>query len=121
MDAGARSAGAAVRGCAEVAAEDPGGKGPRRGEAEEVQYTRILPGKTDRQPSPRDVLLAVHRALQEKGYDPIRQIAHYLLSGEPAYITAHQGARSLITRCERDEILEELVAFYLAHLGGGRG
>ncbi len=92
------------------------GREPAGRESEDAQFTRILPGKTDRQPSPHDVLLAVHRALQEKGYDPIRQIAHYLLSGEPAYITAHQGARSLITRCERDEILEELVGFYVAQL-----
>ena len=90
----------------------------RRVDGDEGQYTRILPGKSDRQPSPRDVLVAVHHALQEKGYDPIRQIAHYLLSGEPAYITAHAGARSLITRCERDEILEALVAFYLSHRDG---
>ena len=97
-------------------AENHRGGQPRSGDGEETQFTRILPGKSDRQPSPHDVLLAVHRALQEKGYDPIRQIAHYLLSGEPAYITAHQGARSLITRCERDEILEELVGFYVSHL-----
>jgi uncharacterized protein (UPF0297 family) len=85
----------------------------------DVQHTRALPSKGGQQPAPRDILLAVHRALQEKGYDPIRQIAHYLLSGEPAYITAHLGARSLITRCERDEILEELVRFYLERQAGG--
>jgi uncharacterized protein (UPF0297 family) len=82
------------------------------------QRTRVLAGKAASRPSPSDVLLAVHAALKEKGYDPIRQIAHYLLSGEPAYITAHQGARSLITRCERDELLEELVRSYLERHGG---
>jgi uncharacterized protein (UPF0297 family) len=66
----------------------------------------------------REVLLRVYRALQEKGYDPIGQIAHYLLSGEPTYITGHQNARSLMTRLERDEIIAELVRAYIARLTG---
>lgn len=77
--------------------------------------TRVLRLREGRAGTARQVLLTVHRALQEKGYDPIRQIAHYLLTGEPAYITAHQNARALITQVERDEILEELVRFYLSH------
>jgi uncharacterized protein (UPF0297 family) len=64
-----------------------------------------------------EVLLRVYRALQEKGYDPVRQIAHFLLSGEPAYITAHQGARSLVAQLERDEVIEELVRVYLGQIG----
>jgi uncharacterized protein (UPF0297 family) len=64
-----------------------------------------------------DVLLRVYRALQEKGYDPLRQIAHFLLSGEPAYITAHQNARSLVARLERDEVIEELLRVYLRQIG----
>lgn len=63
--------------------------------------------------SARDVLLTVYDALQEKGYNPINQIVGYLLSGDPAYIPRHQNARSLIGKCERDELIEELVRFYL--------
>lgn len=63
--------------------------------------------------SPGDVLRKVHIALKEKGYSPIDQIVGYLLSGDPTYITSHQGARNLIRRLERDELLEELVRFYL--------
>lgn len=66
----------------------------------------------------RGVLLRVYRALQEKGYDPIGQIAHYLLSGEPTYITGHQGARALMTRLERDEVIAELVRAYIRSLTG---
>ena len=39
--------------------------------------------------------------------------AHDIMSGDPTYITSFQGARSLICRLERDEILEELVRSYL--------
>lgn len=61
----------------------------------------------------RDILHQVYNALIEKGYNPINQLVGYLLSGDPAYITSHGNARSLIRRLERDEILEELVKNYL--------
>lgn len=76
--------------------------------------TRILGGrKADPRSSTREVLAHVYRSLQEKGYDPVRQIAYYLLTGEPAYITAHQNARTLMATLERDEVMEELVRKYL--------
>lgn len=62
---------------------------------------------------PKDVLLQVYSALKEKGYNPVNQIVGYILSGDPTYITSHKNARSLITKLERDELLEELVCFYL--------
>jgi len=63
----------------------------------------------------RDILLNVYEALKEKGYNPINQLVGYLISGDPAYITGHNNARSMIRRLERDELLEELVKFYLEH------
>lgn len=63
----------------------------------------------------RDILNTVYKSLNEKGYNPINQIVGYLLSGDPAYITSHGNARSLIRRLERDELLEELVKHYLNH------
>lgn len=65
--------------------------------------------------SPKEVLLTVYDALQEKGYNPINQIVGYLLSGDPAYIPRHNNARSLIRKRERDELIEELVRSYLQH------
>lgn len=61
----------------------------------------------------RKVLLAVYEALKEKGYNPMNQLVGYLISGDPAYITNYQNARSLIRQVERDELLEELVSSYL--------
>lgn len=63
--------------------------------------------------SPRELILSVHRALKEKGYNPISQIVGYIMSGDPSYITAHNGARTLIQKLETDEILEELVKYYV--------
>ncbi len=61
-----------------------------------------------------DVILTVHKALSEKGYNPIYQIVGYLLSGDPTYITSHNNARTLIRKLERDELLEELVKAYVS-------
>ena len=62
---------------------------------------------------PSEILVSVYKALREKGYNPINQIVGYLLSGDPSYITSHNNARSLIRKMERDELLEELVKYYV--------
>ncbi|MUK87019.1 IreB family regulatory phosphoprotein [Ornithinibacillus sp. L9] len=61
----------------------------------------------------KEILMTVHEALQEKGYNPINQIVGYLLSGDPAYIPRYKDARNLIRKVERDEVIEELVKYYL--------
>ena len=60
-----------------------------------------------------DILNQVYQAMTEKGYNPVNQIVGYIMSGDPTYITSHKGARSLIMKVERDEILEELMAVYI--------
>lgn len=61
----------------------------------------------------KEIIRFVHDALTEKGYHPINQMIGYLLSGDPTYITTHKDARKVIRRVERDEILEELLDYYL--------
>ena len=60
-----------------------------------------------------EVLARVYEALTEKGYNPINQIVGYIMSGDPTYITSHKGARSLIMKVERDELVEELLTEYI--------
>ena len=67
----------------------------------------------DKEKEARNILFTVYEALKEKGYNPINQLVGYILSGDPTYITNHQNARSVIRRLERDELLEEIVNFYL--------
>jgi len=59
------------------------------------------------------ILDTVYHALTEKGYNPVNQIVGYIMSGDPTYITNHQGARSLIMKVERDELVEELLVEYI--------
>lgn len=61
----------------------------------------------------REIFNIVDDALMEKGYDSISQIVGYIISGDPTYITSHNNARGLIRKFDRDELLEELVRFYL--------
>ena len=43
----------------------------------------------------------------------MNQIVGYIMSGDPTYITSHKGARSLIRKVERDEIIEWLLEDYI--------
>lgn len=78
-----------------------------------LQNTMYFKVNKEDELNPRDVLRTVYQALEEKGYNSINQLVGYLISGDPAYITSHNQARSLIRRVERDDLIEELVVNYL--------
>ena len=83
------------------------------GNMRDTQYFQTV---QDKKMEVSDVLEQVYVALTEKGYNPVNQIVRswgYIMSGDPTYITSHKGARSLIMKVERDEILEELMAVYI--------
>ncbi len=61
----------------------------------------------------RQILLLAQDALDERGYNAINQLSGYLITNDPAYISSHKNARSIIQSVERHEIIEELVRFYL--------
>lgn len=75
--------------------------------------TRQFSIRSDASKTAEEIIMTVYQALKAKGYDPITQIVGYILSGDPTYITSYNQARSLIRRLERDEILEELVRYYV--------
>ena len=78
-----------------------------------INVTKIQPEMTQPDSEAGIVLKNVYQALSEKGYNPINQIVGYIMSGDPTYITSYQGARSMIMRVERDEIVEELLRCYI--------
>lgn len=63
--------------------------------------------------SKEETIKQVVKALEEKKYNVVDQLTGYLLSGDPTYITSHNNARNLITIYEREDLLEEIVTFYL--------
>jgi uncharacterized protein (UPF0297 family) len=78
-----------------------------------LDFTMKFDGITEDKMKVSEVLEIVHEALVEKGYNPINQITGYILSGDSSYITSHKNARSIIKKFERDEILEEVITYYL--------
>ena len=67
-----------------------------------TQYFRTKP---DQELEVKEILDLVYNAMEEKGYNPVNQIV--------AYITSHKGARSMIMKVERDELVEELLTEYI--------
>lgn len=88
---------------------------------QEISNTQYFKAQKEDKQDVKDVIEEVYRALTEKGYNPVSQIVGYVMSGDPTYITSHRGARSLIMKVERDEIMEELLKDYIKnHFGGDR-
>ena len=81
---------------------------------ENTKNTVLFTPHNEKQSEMSQVMSEVYKALKEKGYDPLSQLVGYVMSGDPTYITSYKNARSMITRLERDEIIEELFAFYIA-------
>ena len=77
--------------------------------------TQFFQVESGPQISAKDILEIVYKALSEKGYNPVNQIVGYIMSGDPTYITSHKGARSMIMKMERDELVEEMLKTYIEH------
>ncbi len=82
------------------------------------QYNETLKisNEKDNSQKVKEIMAVVYDALKQKGYDPLNQIVAYLMSGDPTYITGYNNARILISRLERDEIMEEFTKEYLKTL-----
>ena len=59
------------------------------------------------------ILIDVYDALEDRGYNPIKQLVGYLLSGDPGYISSHLEARRKISQVDRSKILEVLIRNYI--------
>jgi len=75
--------------------------------------TMMFKVEKDKGVETRQILMTIYQALKEKGYNPINQIVGYILSGDPTYITNHKNARSIVRKLERDELLEEILRYYI--------
>ena len=83
----------------------------------DLSNTQFYQVESGQQIQAKDILEIVYKALSEKGYNPVNQIVGYIMSGDPTYITSHNGARSLIMKMERDELVEEMLKTYIEHNG----
>lgn len=79
----------------------------------DLSNTQFFKVKSEPELQVKQVLDIVYNAMAEKGYNPVNQIVGYIMSGDPTYITSYKGARSLIMKVERDELVEELLTEYI--------
>ena len=80
-----------------------------------TQFIQVPPDELGEAVSVKDVIASVYAALTEKGYNPVNQIVGYIMSGDPTYITSHKGARAMIMKVERDELVEEMLRSYISN------
>lgn len=59
--------------------------------------------------STRKTLEEVFDALEERGYDPVKQIVGYLISGDPGYISSYKDARAKMRDIDRAKVVEILL------------
>ena len=81
--------------------------------AQDINTTMTFSVGAQSEEDTKRILTTVYEALLEKGYNPINQIVGYIVSEDPTYITNYNNARTLITRIDRDELMQELVRTYL--------
>ena len=79
----------------------------------DIEQTMKFDVSNNKEALTKTILTDVYNSLQEKGYNPINQLVGYLISGDPTYITNYNGARALVRKLERDELLEEVLKSYL--------
>ena len=86
---------------------------------ENLSNTQFFKVELEQAESVGTIIEEVYHALTEKGYNPVNQIVGYIMSGDPTYITSHNGARSMIMKVERDELVEELLKDYISNNNWG--
>lgn len=111
METGTANAGLSCPGESVFPAEPQ--KGIPKSMNDQNEKTLTFSLKREREEEIRSILQTVYRALQQKGYNPVNQLVGYILSEDPTYITNYNGARSLICKLDRDELLNVLVSYYL--------
>ena len=78
-----------------------------------LDKTMVFSLNGNRDDEMKEALTTVYNALKKKGYNPINQIVGYILSEDPTYITTYGNARNIISKIDRDDLLEVMVKTYL--------
>ena len=78
-----------------------------------LDKTMVFSLNGNRDDEMKDALTTVYNALKKKGYNSINQVVGYILSEDPTYITTYGNARNIISKIDRDDLLEAMVKSYL--------
>lgn len=72
----------------------------------EMDETSVVDTQTVINENTKRELINISKDLEERGYEPVKQIVAYLVSGDPGYISSYKECRNRITKFQREEILE---------------
>ena len=79
----------------------------------EEEETTVVDTKTIISKNTKRELVNICKDLEEKGYESVKQIVAYLISGDPGYISNYKECRNRITRFQREEILELMITNFI--------
>lgn len=57
----------------------------------------------------KEILEEIIKDMEEKGYNPYKQITEYILTGEVGYITSFNDARNKISKLDRRDLVESML------------
>ncbi len=72
--------------------------------------------KRAREETRDELLYRICSMIEEGGFNPVSQIVGYIISEDPTHISNYKNARTLMTRIDRDELLEAMVKSYIETL-----
>lgn len=72
-----------------------------------VDTKRIIDEKT------KSALISIIDDLEERGYEAIKQIVAYLISGDPGYISSYKECRNRILEFKREDIIELMLVNFI--------
>jgi len=61
----------------------------------------------------RNTLREICVDLEERGYNPTKQIVAYLVSGDPGYISSYKECRNRLLKFKREDILEIMLVDFI--------
>lgn len=79
----------------------------------DTSETTVVDTKTIIDKSTKEDLISIYNDLDERGYEPVKQIVAYLISGDPGYISSYKGCRNRITKYSREDILEIMLSNFI--------
>lgn len=78
-----------------------------------MEQTDLFDVKLMKEELIKATLKEVATSLNERGYDAKNQLAGYLISGDPGFISNYQDARSKVLELDRSEIVKFLLDNYM--------
>ena len=63
--------------------------------------------------STKDDLIDICNDLEERGYEPVKQLVAYLISGDPGYISNYKECRNRLLKYKREDILEVMLVNFI--------